>query len=129
VGPADVILEVEKSRGPYKVTRLSERAAVAALEDEDGWVPRLVAEVRQERARLLEELWSRHLSPLPSQANFVLLPLGERSSSDVTAALRERGVAVRPFPNVPGIGDTIRISVGPAKEVDRFLGALDEALR
>jgi histidinol-phosphate/aromatic aminotransferase/cobyric acid decarboxylase-like protein len=128
VGPTDVILELEKSRGPYKVTRLSERAAVAALADEEGWVPNLVTEVRRERARLLEELCRRGLPPLPSQANFVLLPLVERSSSDVTAALRARGVAVRPFPNVPGIGDTIRISIGPAQEIDRFLRALDEVL-
>jgi histidinol-phosphate aminotransferase len=125
VGPADLILEVEKSRGPYKVTRLSERAAVAALRDEERWVPNLVSDVRRERGRVIEELARRGLSPLPSQANFVLLPLEGRSSSEVTAALRERGVAVRPFPNVPGIGDTIRISVGPAKEIDRFLDALD----
>lgn len=128
VGPADVVLEVEKSRGPYKVTRLSERAAVAALEDEERWVPNLVSEVRRERARLLEELRRRRLSPLPSQANFVLLPLAQRSSAEVTAALRARGIAVRPFPNVRGIGDTIRISVGPAKEIDRFLEALDGVL-
>jgi histidinol-phosphate/aromatic aminotransferase/cobyric acid decarboxylase-like protein len=128
VGPADVIFEVEKSRGPYKVTRLSERAAIAALADEEAWVPKLVADVRRERARLLDELGQRGLSPLPSQANFVLLPLGARSSADVTAALRARGVAVRPFPGIPDIGDTVRISVGPAHEIDRFLGALDEVL-
>jgi histidinol-phosphate aminotransferase len=128
VGPAEVILEVEKSRGPYKVTRLSERAAVAALRDEERWVPNLVAEVRRERARLLEELGRRGLSPLPSQANFVLLPLQERSSAEVTAALRTHGVAVRPFPNLPEIGDTIRISVGSARDIDSFLGALDDVL-
>ena len=129
VGPADVILEVEKSRGPYKVTRLSERAAVAALRDEEGWVPNVVAEVRRERTRLLRELEGRGLSPLHSDANFVLLPLTGISSADATAALRTRGVAVRPFANVPGLGDTIRISVGPAGEIDRFLAALDEVLR
>lgn len=128
VGPADLILEVEKSRGPYKVTRLSERAAIAALRDEEGWVPKVVAEVRSERARLVSELQRRGLSPLPSLANFVLLPLGARSSSDVTAALRAQGVAVRPFPNVPGFGDTIRVSIGPARETDRFLDALGQVL-
>jgi histidinol-phosphate aminotransferase len=129
VGPADVILEVEKSRGPYKVTRLSERAAVAALRDEEEWVPNLVAEVRRERTRLLQELQRRRLSPLPSMANFVLLPLAGHSSADVTAALRVQGVAVRPFPALPGIGDTIRISIGPASEIDRFLEALGRVLR
>ena len=128
VGPAEVIFEVEKSRGPYKVTRLSERAAGAALRDEEGWVPNVVAEVRSERTRLLRELERRGLSPLPSEANFILLPLAGISSMDATAALRSRGVAVRPFANLPGIGDTIRISIGPAREIDRFLEALGEVL-
>jgi histidinol-phosphate aminotransferase len=137
VGPAEVIAEVEKSRGPYKVSRPAERAAVAAILDEEGWVPNIVAMVKAERTRLLGELRARGLSPLPSSANFLLLPVGEGKGVSmggaalgggamaVTAALRERGVAVRPFPALPGIGDTIRISIGPAEEMDRFLSALD----
>jgi len=126
VGPADVVAEIEKSRGPYKVNRLAERAAVAALDDREGWVPRVVGELRAERDRLLAALRTRGLSPLPSGANFLLLPLGEGSAPETTAALRDRGIAVRPFPALPGIGDAIRISVGPSHETDRFLDALDE---
>jgi histidinol-phosphate aminotransferase len=129
VGPSDIIAEVEKSRGPYKVSRLAERAAVAALDDPEGWVPRVVEEVLVERARLREALEERDLSPLPSGANFLLLPLGKRRAVPITAALRDHGVAVRPFPAMPGIGDGIRISVGPPHETDRFIEALDEVLR
>jgi histidinol-phosphate/aromatic aminotransferase/cobyric acid decarboxylase-like protein len=133
VGSAKVIAEVEKSRGPYKVSRLAERAAIAALEDREKWVPKIVSEVRAGRSRLKDELQSRGLVTLPSGANFLLLPLGDmaggvRSAAEATAALRERGVAVRPFPALPGIGDTIRISIGPWEEMERFLEALDEAL-
>lgn len=139
VGPPDVVFEIEKSRGPYKVNRLAEAAAVAVLEDEDGWAARVVAEVKEGRARLLEAMSARGLRPLPSQANFVLLPLSgappgtpgaeaPRTAVEVTAELRDRGVAVRPFPDLPGIGDAIRISVGPEPEMDRFLEALDEVL-
>jgi hypothetical protein len=32
---------------------------------------------------------------------------------------------VRPFPDLPGVGDAVRVSVGPPPEIDRFLAALD----
>lgn len=128
VGPPNVILEVEKSRGPYKVSRIAERAAIEVLGDEGDWVPSVIAEVKEGRARLESELRQRGFEPLPSQANFVLLPLPGGSAAETTALLRERGVAVRPFPALPGIGEAVRVSVGPAAELDRFLAALDDTL-
>ncbi len=128
VGPAGVIAEVEKSRGPYKVGRAAEGAALVALEDREGWVPAIVAKVREERDRLRRELEARGLVPIPSQANFLLLPVPEGTVPGVTAGLSERGVGVRPFPGLPRIGDAVRVSVGPRRETDRFLRALDEVL-
>ena len=43
--------------------------------------------------------------------------------------LREHGVAIRPFPALPRFGQSIRISIGPPEEMDRFLDALDEVIR
>lgn len=126
VGAPEVILEVEKSRGPYQVNRLAETAAALALKDEEGWIPEVVAGVREERDRLKAGLEARGWAPLDSSANFLLLPLQGRRASEVVAALREGGVAVRPFPDLPGFGDTIRISVGRSPENDRFLAAFDE---
>lgn len=128
VGSREVIEEIEKSRGPYKISRLGEIAAVAALRDEEGWVSGVVQEVRHERARLQEDLAARGWNPLPSGGNFILIPLEGRSCVAMTAALREKGVAVRPFPEVPGIGDAIRVSIGPRDELDQFLLAFDEVV-
>lgn len=128
VGSPEVIREVEKSRGPYKVSRLAERAAIAVLEDREEWVPGVIGAVKEGRARLVDELRLRGLHTRPSEANFVLLPLGARGAAETTASLRERGVAVRPFPGLPGIGDAIRISIGPPNEIDRLLAALDEVV-
>lgn len=133
VGSPQVIAEIEKSRGPYKVSRPAERAAIAAIEDREGWIPQVVAEVREERERLRSELVARGVTPLPSGANFLLLPLGKlprgaRQAGEFTAALREHGVAVRPFPGLPDIGEAVRISIGPRDEMDFFLQAFDAAL-
>ncbi len=123
VGAPEVIREVEKSRGPYKVNRPAEAAAVAALTDSGGWVPGIVHASRAARVRLRAGLRERGFAPLPSDANFVLVPVPD--AAPLTAALRERGVAVRPFPALPGIGDAIRISVGPDPELDALFHALD----
>jgi histidinol-phosphate/aromatic aminotransferase/cobyric acid decarboxylase-like protein len=130
IGSPEVVAEVEKSRGPYKVNRLAEAAAAAALDDAEGWIPDVLAKTKAERERLFAELVRRGLSPQPSQANFLLLPLPSgRTEKGVSAALRERGVAIRPFPDLPGIGETIRISIGRPHEMDLFLSALDEAVK
>ncbi len=136
-GAEAVIGELEKSRGPYKVNRPAEAAAVAAIEDREGWVPGIVRQVRAERARLHEALLARGVTPLPSGANFLLLPLrnlpdrssgGPWSAERMTARLRDQGVAVRPFPELPGLGDAVRVSIGPREETNRFLEALDTVL-
>jgi histidinol-phosphate aminotransferase len=130
VGAPEVIREIEKARGPYKVTRVSEAAAVAALQDVEGWIPRIRGETLQERKRLASELETRGFRVLPSGANFLCLPLQAGPDSgltaeSLTARLRAEGVAVRPFPGLPGLGDAVRVSVGPRLEMDRFLRALD----
>ncbi len=123
VGDPRVIAELEKSRGPYKVSRVGERAAVAALDDPSGWVRATVEEVLESRSRVSEALAGLGYSALESQANFVLVPV--RDAELTTAALRERGVAVRPFPGIPGLGDAVRVSVGRWDYMERFLEALE----
>lgn len=128
VGDTELVAEVEKSRGPYKVSRPAEAAARAALEDDGGWLAEVVGEAVRSRTRLAGALGTREMAPLPSAANFLLMPVGAGRARAVTLALRERGVAVRPFPDLPGIGDAIRVTVGPWPLMERFLEALDDVL-
>jgi len=128
LGAPAVVEEVEKSRGPYKVSALAERAAVAALQDESGWSRQVLSEVLDNRDRLVGELGRRGLRPEPSVTNFVLVPVAPLTTSGVFSELWARGVAVRPFPALPGMGDCIRVTVGPWPLMERFLAALDEVL-
>ncbi len=126
VGGAGLVAEVEKSRGPYKVSVAGERAAVAALTHDRMWVTARVAEARAARARLAESLRMLGLSPLPSRANFLLVPVPRAIA--VARRLRELGVAVRAFEALPAVGDALRITAGPSAMMARLLSALEEAL-
>ena len=128
VGSPMVAREVEKSRGPYKVSRLAEIAAVAALDDQDGWALRTTEECVANRERLFVELKGRGLAPLPSWANFLFFPVPAGSALAWNDALRAHGVAVRPFPACPDLGDGLRVTVAPWPLLERFLRALDALL-
>jgi histidinol-phosphate/aromatic aminotransferase/cobyric acid decarboxylase-like protein len=127
IGAEDLIAEVEKSRGPYKVNALAEEAATAALTSDVTWVNDKVKRVIANRERFRQALLDMGLSPLPSDANFVLVPVSR--STDVSNRMRERGVAVRPFEKLPCIGDSLRISVGPWEMMEEALRALQESLK
>lgn len=132
VGPAELVREVEKSRGPYKVTASAEAAALAVLRGDPDWVRSVVSRTVTNRQRLSTELTQRGLMPLPSTANFVLVPVAPESGFTVEslgAQLRERGVAVRVFPNLTRVGPAIRVSVGPWPMLERFLAELDAVLK
>ena len=126
VGAPAVVAEVEKSRGPYKVSVAAERAAVAVLANDRPWVTARVAEARISRDRLAESLRKLGLAPLPSQANFVLVPV--RNAADVSRRMRAHGVAVRVFEGLPSIGDALRITVGPCADDGERVDALERAL-
>jgi histidinol-phosphate/aromatic aminotransferase/cobyric acid decarboxylase-like protein len=125
VGSPEVAREVEKSRGPYKVSRIAEAAGVAALDDRSGWAARTTAECVANRGRLFEALRQRGLAPLPSAANFIFFAVPAGSALAWNQALRDHGVAVRPFPACLEVGDGLRVSVAPWPMLERFLDALD----
>jgi histidinol-phosphate aminotransferase len=110
---------VRRTHVPFSVSSLAQAAAVAALASE-GEVRRRVVSVTEERGRLTAALRERGLEVADSQANFVWLPVGERTA-DLAAALESRAVITRPF-----AGEGIRVTVGTPEEDDVFLAALDE---
>jgi histidinol-phosphate aminotransferase len=121
-----LVSEIEKARGPFKVAAPSERAALAAINEDREWVASRVADAIQCRERLIVALGELGLTPLPSAANFVLVPVSD--ALDVGRRLRTRGVAVRPFTALPTIGDALRITVGPWPMMEMLVAALREVL-
>jgi histidinol-phosphate aminotransferase len=126
VGDPTIVAEVEKSRGPYKVSRMGELAALAALGNDLDWVRARITDVREGRRRLRQELIALGLSPIPSDANFVLVPVPDALA--IARQMRALGVAVRPFTGLAGIGDALRITIGPWSQIQAALDALRECL-
>jgi histidinol-phosphate aminotransferase len=104
----------------------AERAALAVLAKDRAWVAARVADARLSRDRLAESLRKIGLAPFPSQANFVLVPVPR--AVEVARRMRELGVAVRAFEDLPAIGDALRITAGPPSMMARALDALEEVL-
>lgn len=123
VGPPRLIAEVEKTRGPYKVGTLAERAALVALTQDRAWVATRVRETLALRTRFSEALTAQGLAVLPSEGNFVLVPVRE-DAERLAARMRGRGVAVRAFPRLEGIGEAVRITIGPWAAMAACLEAL-----
>jgi histidinol-phosphate aminotransferase len=122
IGSPDLIDEVLKARGPYKVNALAERAATTALERDRAWVDERVNEVIANRFRFRTELEKRGISPLESSANFVLVPVDDCLAT--SSRLERTGIRVRAFPNLSSIGDAMRIAIGPWDMMQRCLDAL-----
>ena len=110
---------VRRTHVPFSVSTVAQAAAVAALASVEE-VRRRCAVVVAERDRLIGALRERGHDVADSQANFVWLPLGERTA-EVAAALEARAVITRPF-----AGEGIRVTVGTPEEDDLFLAALDD---
>lgn len=125
-GAPELVAEVEKSRGPYKISAVAEAAAVAALREDTEWVGTHVDQALHVRAEFARSLAEIGLAPIPSRANFVLVTVPDAVA--VAARMRARGVAVRPFPGLTGVGDALRITIGPRPMMQRCLDLLREEL-
>ena len=130
----EVTVELEKARGPYKVSALGALAAQRAIENDLGWIRERAALAVEGRERLRADLARRGVDTVRSDSNFVFAPL--RNAPSVAKAMRARGVAVRAFGNIPLVderlrasgGAALRITVGPADVMAAALAAFDEAL-
>jgi histidinol-phosphate aminotransferase len=122
VGSPELIAEVLKARGPYKVGALSERAAIAALQHDRGWVADRASDVIANRARFREELSKRGIASLESSANFVLIPVPDCAAT--AQRLERTGIRVRALSGLATIGDAIRVAIGPWEMMQRCVDAL-----
>ncbi len=119
VGSRAIVEAVERSRGPYKLSALAERAAVAAMVDDADWVRTHAADAVANRTRLEAALRELGFAPLPSDTNFVCVPTPR--ATEIATFARGRGLAIRAFNDLPQIGPALRITAGPWPLMERIL--------
>lgn len=119
VGPEELVVPVAKMVVPFSVSSLAQAAGIACLEAGDELRARTDAVVA-ERVRVRDALLDLGHAVPETQANFVWLPLGDRSA-DFDAHCRDRLVIVRRYGD-----DGVRVSMGNPEENDRFLDAVKE---
>ena len=125
IGHPTLVAEMNKLRTPFNVTSVGQAAALAALDDEEH-VRKSVEINRVERKRLFDGLKKIGLAPVPSETNFLFVPIGPRAKALCDGLLHE-GVIIRPLAWM-GFPEAIRISVGSPAENTKLLGALADAL-
>ncbi|WP_030780179.1 histidinol-phosphate transaminase [Streptomyces sp. NRRL S-920] len=113
-----VAAALRKTAVPFGVSQLAQDAAVASLRAEDELMGR-VGSLVAERTRVVEALRGQGWTVPETQANFVWLRLGDRTT-DFAAACERAGVVVRPF-----AGEGMRATIGETEANDIFLAAAE----
>jgi histidinol-phosphate aminotransferase len=112
---------LNRVRPPFNANSLAQRAALAALGDEEH-VARSRAMNQTEMAGVRAGLVALGLQPLPSEANFLYFDAGRDGRALFEALLRE-GVIVRHIE-----GNYVRVTIGLPEENRQFLQALKQVL-
>jgi len=118
IGNPRILNAVHAIRSPFSVTATAQAAALAALDARDELEERLTL-IRAERARVRIALARAGIPSWASDANFLWLPLGERSTHFVEHC-RSQGVLIRSF-----APDGARVSISTPVENNQFIAAAE----
>lgn len=125
---APTIDALNRIRLPFNTSSGGQAAAIAALED-DAFVERSLALVREGRGRLERTLRGSGLVTLPSATNFItaLAPDAE-SAQRLEQQLAARGILIRALVNY-GMPQAVRVTIGDDREMEALERALAEIVR
>ncbi len=109
------VVEMERARLPFNVGLITQRAALAALEDSD-FVERSTAMNLKSTARMYTFLDRYGYEYLETQANFVAIRIGERAAEFVEHCA-QTGATIRHLKSF-GLPDWVRITAGVDRQLD-----------
>jgi histidinol-phosphate aminotransferase len=119
---ADIIDAMNRIRQPFNVNSLAQEAALAALQDEDH--VRRSREANEEGKRhLYSEFEASGIEYVPTEANFVYLPLKSDKASALFDIMLKAGVIIR-----PAGPSAVRVTIGTKEENKRLVTELKKAL-
>lgn len=126
VAQPTVVQRLRRVAPPYSVNVFAATAILAALEDRE-----YLAWYRDQVSRSRELVYAScrrlGLTCWPSEANFVLVRVGDRAS-DLVRALAARRVFIRDRTNQPGCAGCVRITAGVVEHTERCVAVMEEVL-
>lgn len=118
---------VKYSTNPYNVNRLTCRAGIAALE-ENEYYTKNCKKIIKSREWTVEALKNIGFEILPSKANFVFAKSQKIDGERLYLALKEKGVLIRHFAK-ERIKDYNRITVGTQEQMEILVEKIKEILK
>jgi histidinol-phosphate aminotransferase len=124
----DLIAELLKVKLPFEPSTPAQAGAIAALDDKE-WLHRSLELNARGLRRMTHSLGELGLQVVPSEANFVLVPLESReAATSMVEQLLRRGVIIRPMESW-GLPQCVRISTGTDADLDMLFEALREVMQ
>lgn len=117
---------IHRAREPFNTNHLAQVAGLAALGDREH-LRRTLENNARNRARIEDALREVGGKPVPSYTNFVFAEMGQ-PTEPIFRRMLELGVIIRSG-HVLGRPTALRVSVGTDAETDRFIAALESAMR
>ena len=110
-------------RQPFNVNLLAQKAAVAALEDQEH-LNKSIAMNRLGLKQLTDFLKEQKIAYLPSQANFLCIHFGS-DSKELYEHLLKQGIIARPIDNY-GLPEYLRVTIGQAHQNQILIDTLKQ---
>ena len=129
IGPSELIAGFDRIRNHFGMNRMAQIGALAALQDHE-WLTETRRQVAASRDRIADIARANGMTALPSATNFVAVDCGADGAfaRRLLAELAVLGIFAR-MPAVAPMDRCIRISCGPARDLDAFAEALPTALQ
>ena len=128
IGQKDTISMFDRVRNHFGMSRLSQKAALAAISD-DAWLEKVFGLISNSRVKIEKIAENYGFKAIPSATNFVTIDCGRDGdyAREILKELMDRGIFVR-MPGVAPLDRCIRVSVGPDEEIERFEVALKDVI-
>ncbi len=121
IGDESLISFLERTKQPFSVNMAALIAAKAALTDEE-YLKKVLSNNRKGKKFLYNALKDLSIPFVPTEANFVLMKIGDRAEA-ISKRLFDEKILVR-WMGAYNLSDYIRANVGTTGENERFVAAL-----
>jgi histidinol-phosphate aminotransferase len=125
IGHPEVIRSINQVREPFNTTGFAQKAALAALKDEQ-----FIADCREANAKGIAYLSGQFdrlkLAYYPAHGNFIMVDV-QRPGDRVFDSILRKGVIVRHDPSWK-LPTMIRVTVGSQEQNEKFIAALQQVL-